>query len=303
MLCKCDPCKTIDVPIVVPVIIVDPPVGDQCVIPAAATYTGGTPVVNAVKHNVDVQDDEIVSPKERIKVVRAAVGSSLSDNHLNWILATSGMETTFKWRVTDTLGIFVPSCPRCVVGLEGRDGVAWAAWRDPVCKMLLMNEGLVTTPDPSTKRAMLWSPKILSGMGDNNVVRRLFEMTVMYRLAPLLTHFSIGPTQIYLGQSKLFNDSQPPERRNATVAWSPGTWDDLIKFYIKDDRKVLATQRIAMYLKTPPPPPPSEESAVPWLTSQTGGPLLARQYYNGVGPFANSGGWKSKYATVIATGA
>lgn len=303
-LCKC-PCGSVitpDPPI--PHVDPDPPIGEPCPvnIPAPLQWTGtavqnGSPKPTSSDDGIDVQDDLVAGVPDRIKVAMAAGTPVLNKNWARWITATSGSETTFTWRVRDRLAILAPNCPRTVVGLEGRSGVKWSAWNDSRVQQLLLSEKMVSNPSTNNATAMQWSSKVLNGSGFNEVITRLFELTLLYRLTPLLTHFSIGPSQIWLGQSRLYADFMKEKGQpGVSVAHAPGTWDAIYAYYVKTDRAGLF-KWISQYLRDPPPPPPSEGSAVPWLTSQTGNKDDAAAYYNGSGRF-NGNSWISHYNQV-----
>jgi hypothetical protein len=103
------------------------------------------------------------------------------------------------------------------VGLEldgsGKVPVSWS--RDQSMWALLLSNNLVN-PD-GTPRAALSSPP------NNENIANLLEYTILRRYAPLLDGFSVGPTQMFMGLSKI--------RLPSSAMKFPDTWEALFKFY------------------------------------------------------------------------
>jgi hypothetical protein len=111
------------------------------------------------------------------------------------------------------------------------------------------------------------------------IIAAFFEWVVGMRKAALLTAFSIGPTMMYMRQSKMAADALGS---GYTEGW-PKTWDELFEMYMKKSSilpyfSYLGHGKPGAYW--PAADPDNDPANIAWLRNQTGGaPNRAENYY------------------------
>jgi len=215
------------------------------------------------------------------KAAEACRAVGMSALKTEYTLTTSIMETGCHWMIDDANGIYSPGCTRLFVGMEFADRVIDKAWSIPAVRELCVQRGLTDQNGNWNSLARQFNAEAVK------FKNRAFEYVIDARAAPLLTHFSIGPTMCHMRMTgpELYGD---PLR-----AGFPASWDELYNYYMAVNRLVPA-KVCNTYLREPRPED-TDQSQIDWLVFQTGNPNIATQYHDGVGLWAaTNGGWRAK---------
>lgn len=244
-----------------------------------------------MEHEADELD--VPGEKRSVWIRRARIASPLTDRRTtDYIIAVSGMETGFRWRIPDTEGKYVKGCARVGVGLENRAGILWRAWNNEQIRAWLLENGYVGGAVVSSRFAMAWSARVLQDPPLGRIIRSMFEDTLRYEWPEMLAHFSVGPTQCNMLGTGPTLGGEGPWR-----CWET-TWDEIYTLYIKRTRSKLF-ERAHCYLGAAPSDE-SDTARIRWLARQTGGgTTTATKYYYGQGPWERSGGgWQNRLEVV-----
>lgn len=114
---------------------------------------------------------------------------------------------------------------------------------------------------------------------NSNAVALMLEWTIIERASDVLAGFSLGPTQVWLGQSSVHKPSFN------LCGWY-NTWEQILEMYLAAGRGVGAMMDLITYLdpactgrKYPTEPGDPHALSVAWLTGHTGNPASAEQYW------------------------
>lgn len=211
---------------------------------------------------------------------------------LRHLCATSGMETRFNYLIGSQTNKIKGQCHTATMGFEPGSGVNSKAWSDPVTRRWLVDNKLVSSPNPNNKSQMMWSAKVLQAAPLGRTIASMFEDVIRFELFGMVNHFSWGPIQMHLAFSGVLLGG------NGGRAYQPQTWSELSGWYTNPTRNDLidAVSQHYKYL-----PGADDASRIAWLRYfQTGSkPGIAENYYYGKGAWAASGGgWKAKYDKV-----
>lgn len=237
--------------------------------------------------------DKARQPDERILHAIAELKRDAPTVHpamARHILATSGMETAYHFLISPQTSWAAEHgpCGVGVVGLELGKSVSPESWRDPLARRYLLDNNLVTSPDPNRPGAMLWATKLSYAAPLSKRPAAFFEDVLRHRLGALVQYFSIGPTQMYLKYAGTgIGGSGGPSHL-------PQSWSELMRWYIRSS-KADWFRRAEQQYKTLPASG-ADNDRIDWLRKYQTGYVTGRAeaYYHGTGAWTNTGGWHGK---------
>lgn len=214
------------------------------------------------------------------------------------LIALSGRECGYQWfteRTGDTRLLYVDcwSCRTCV-GYEPSSYNGKSVWNSAITQEqavvnFMDRMGMLKKTDYSTGSSGRRYYPVSGNIGAPNGprVQQMFELMLVAREAALLPAFSIGPTQMWLGQSPLSNayiaTQHFPVEAAGNVPTFPATWDDLASFYSAPTVPALMSHMTPYYESSfmPADNPADRESIIAWIQrKQTGGSVeTATAYY------------------------
>lgn len=201
-------------------------------------------------------------------------GKPISKGLLLSIIALSGPETGYRWNefrrnaVIFANGDGQPDCAECCtpVGIE---------WSGTTYRRSMKS----TTPTGAailSKGYAIEDGGMLTRRGQANepqATRFVFETCVQYRDEAVLDNFSVGPTQMWMGQG---------QGRIHILGGAEVNWDRLWAYYTGTASN--SASAAALYLDRKPYPfdQPSPDNVISWLRAQTGSTAgIAESYYSG----------------------
>jgi hypothetical protein len=128
---------------------------------------------------------------------------------------------------------------------DGKDWLCWprSATKDQLTLALLDALGATDAKHPITKPGFIpiypASNEILTPGGNGDLLATVFEVMVMERFPSLLRAFSLGPTQMWLGQIDMSLDyvasvGSPISPAGNKTGVFPSTWEDIFDMYMAD---------------------------------------------------------------------
>lgn len=237
---------------------------------------------------------KIASMDDRIKrAFKELTEAGMPAGKARSVIAVSTNESGVLWTMNRPVDLFfkLPPCVLCrqIVGFEPN------------------GQGLVTMPaDPNLLRWMQ-DNKVVSGAGVPGPaittdkarftnIARWFEAVVNARDSRSLWNFSIGPTQMFMGNSSVANKNVIGHH----IAGFPESWEDIWSQYmnsnagetvpslaylnIASDKADGAHSNARVY---PADAPADRNNGIMWLSSQVGNAAGATDYWDGTGRFSH----------------
>lgn len=239
-------------------------------------------LINALKHTPNADDAVLVTALGRI------------ETHYDVVFPADLTKDPPDW----------PECPCCTtLAFERTDGIKWSQWNDPTTRKILEHFDLVGGPGDGTY-AMKWKKPPNQTLNDP-ISHAIFREALLTRAVPMIAQYSIGLNQIYLkyGQGELSSGTPAPG--------VPASWEELYNFYTLGGIEpgngrlfelIWHTWSFAIANNGVKATMNSDDATLEnWLQKQTGNASLAKLYYNGAGPWANTnGGFKASLAKTKA---
>jgi len=227
---------------------------------------------------------KLASQDDRIKTAfKELTAAGMPKAKAQSVLAISANESGYLWAMPRPQDLFykLPPCVQCrqIVGFEPN------------------REGLVTMPGDPALLAWMQANKIVSGAGVPGPaittdakkftnIGRWLEAVMNARDSRSLWNFSIGPTQMFMGNTGLANKAaagkEPPG--------FPRTWEDIFSQYLNSNAGETVPSLAYLDLKNttatkyPADAPGDRNNGVRWLQFQVGNPTTAGLYWDGGGP-------------------